>query len=224
MAPKQSFMSGAWGLGCLWCAAAKNSSTVQACRRMHMQENKESGRCKQAISRIGEWGDYEMRRLHTTQSFTGAIALHECKDLHRLSHKVFFSPQGHFDGPRDPRGDAAYRTAQKPDSLSGLSVTCPPVKAACDVQPVANPVQSQPVADSVQPFATCVGSASDPFRGRVPQCQDWLDTWAESSSAISMQGLWFLSPNLVFPLRPDPLVFDGQAWVRQLSRFFLAPV
>lgn len=188
IAPKPSFMSGAWGLGCSWCAAAKTSPAVQQCRRIHMQENRAVGRCKQAISRSAAWSGYE-HRLTARRRFNERIAEHECGDLHRLSQKVFFSPQGHLNDFRDPRGDAAFRTAQDSYSLSGLPCTFATVKAAGAVQLVTNPVQSQPVAASVQPFATRVGSASDPFRGNVPQCQDWLDTWADLSSAVSMQGL-----------------------------------
>ncbi len=204
MRPKPSFMSGAWGLGCIWCAAAKNSWMVQDCRRRHMKENNDVGRCNQAISRASVWSRYEIRSLRTTKAFTNAIPLHEITDLHRLSQKVFLSPQGHLDCPRDPRGEAAYRTAHNPESLSAMSVTCPPVKTVCDVQPVANPQTHGPQhfnGSDVQPVATStahctVGSASDPFRGGVPQCQDWLDCWADTWHGVSRQGLVRLILNI----------------------------
>ena len=191
MKPKPSFMSGAWGLGCTWCAAAKHSGLVQDWRRKHMEENLAAGRCKQAISRASVWSRYEIRSLREGKSFKNAVALHRGTDLHRLSQKVFFSPGGHLASPQDPRGQAAHRTAQDSQPLSEKS-------DVCDVQPVANPDTQGPqnvYESDVQPVATLstaalstVGSASDMFRGKVPQCQDWLDCWADNICSVSTQG------------------------------------
>ena len=32
---------------------------------------------------------------------------------------------------------------------------------------------------------TKVGSVTDPFRGNVPQCRDWLSVWGEYTEALS---------------------------------------
>ena len=188
IAAKPPFMGGAWGLGCTWCAAAKTSPVVQQCRRMHMQANKAAGRAKQAISRSSAWSCYEQRQLWSARTLNERIAEHETGDLHRLSQKIFFSPHGHLQNFLHPRGHAALRIARGTYSLSLLPGTLATAKDAGGAQPVANPVQSRLVAASAQPFATRVGSASDPFRGWVPQCQDWVDVWVDTTSVISMQG------------------------------------
>lgn len=228
--PKPKFMSGAWGIGCIWCAASKDSPTVRARRQVHMRENASAGRCKQAISRASKWSVYGQDSLGTIKALHIAIHQHETTDLHRISKSSFLSAECHFDAVRDPRGHATQRTAHSRDS----ELDSPMRGSSCDAQlvasraqdsaticqPKAQPVagleqdpsticrpKAQPVASREQdPSTTCqqtsehlptalqesvVGSVTDPFRGRVPQCQDWLDCWAESTSAISSHGSGF---------------------------------
>ena len=53
------------------------------------------------------------------------------------------------------------------------------------VQTVVDQGSSRP---KVRAHCSNVGSATDPFRGKVPKCEHWLDVWAEATSTISSQG------------------------------------
>ena len=173
--PKPSYMSGAWGLGCTWCAAGMLSVDVQARRRQHMSENKIAGRCKQAISRSGVWSTYGKRDLLTGRQFTLATAQHESADFHRIGQAVFFSHTFHMNGAGDPRGCAWSLQSQ---AASGACSASPPAEKAAPV--------SVPDTSTVRMVTASTGSMDDPFRGRrVPQPKDWLDIWAETVSAIS---------------------------------------
>ena len=205
--PKPRFMSGAWGLGCIWCAASRNSATVQARRREHMHANDEAGRCKQAISRASKWSGYSQRNLASARALHLAMDQHHITDLHRLSDSCFNSAHAHFDALKDPRGHSMQRTAHsrdlqdacetKPSHCGGevSSATCRQTMQPAAHQSSDEGIQrrepacsssANPVASS---GASALGSTTDPFRGRVPQCQDWLDVWAEATSSVSIKGL-----------------------------------
>ena len=212
LAPKPKFMSGAWGLGCMVCAASKHSSTVQTRRREHMRQNQSQMRCKQAVSRSSKWSNYSMRALGSARDMHLAIHQHQITDLHRLSENCFQSASCHFDAHSDPRGHSAQRTAhsqdverrcetkQSHDDQKGGAAMChqmvqpaahqehSPIAGSQRRQsvPEVSPSCQEPVATSSSTSA--VGSTADPFRGRVPQIQEWIDVWAETTSAMSTDG------------------------------------
>ena len=217
MSPKPAFMAGAWGLGCIWCAASKLSPIVQARRREHMAQNAAAGQCQQAVSRASKWSSYEVRlrdRLTTGRTqgnagrtFNTAIHQHQSTDLHRLSNSCFHSAAAHLGGLPDPRGQSAQRTANSRDVQNyseSVSTTPCEQEAATSRQPPTQPVVIESCADGSQRRQfhsksteskaestgySKLGSTTDPFRGRVPQAHDWIDVWAESTSAVSNRGL-----------------------------------
>ena len=176
---KPSFMQGAWGVGCTFCAAGRHSGQVHQMRSKHMQDNIEAGRCKQAISRAGVWSGYEYRGFQSAHYLALAIDKHESGDYHRLCSTVFHSVKGHFDYPSDPRGTGCLKTTSSPCKRlvvqfgDGCLDKSADMKSQC-VQPVASAA-----------FKFEVGSVTDPFRGKVPQCQGWLSVWAEFTSSVS---------------------------------------
>lgn len=182
---KPSFMKGAWGLGCIWCAASRHSTTVQSRRRAHMRLNKDAGHCKQAVSRASKWSAYTQRQLGSTSALHMAIHQHQATDLHRLSDNCFHSPAAHLDNIKDPRGPSLHRVDH---SYFGA-----PVRQEL-MQPRAHPTNAEGgrwrlSCTERTPESTgysALGSTTDPFRGRVPQIQDWLDVWADSTSALSI--------------------------------------
>ena len=135
-------MRGAWGLGCLWCAASKDSPTVQRMRRAHSQQNKAAGRCKQAISRASIWSSYGINTICTPRDLHKQIEQHEATDLHHISQHCFSSSQCHLDYAtmKDPRGQAMHRTAHSRDSelcaqpVARCGQPCDAPGAACGAQ------------------------------------------------------------------------------------------
>ena len=217
------FMHGAWGLGCLWCAASKDSPAVQRMRRAHSQQNKAAGRCKQAISRASIWSSYGINTICTPRDLHKQIEQHEATDLHHISQHCFSSSQCHLDYAtmKDPRGQAMHRTAHSRDSelcaqpVARCGQPCDAPGAACGAQaaatapyqPKAEPVVGciqevdiGHVASSEHPMChsesvamqkseeVTLGSVADPFRGRVPQVQQWIDCWADTTSSVSNLG------------------------------------
>jgi hypothetical protein len=209
--PKPRFMSGAWGLGCIWCAASKHSVTVQARRVEHMRQNLEAGRCKQAVSRASKWSAYSQRSLKSAYAMHTAIHQHQITDLHRLSDTCFHSAASHFDALNDPRGHSMQRTSHSRDFQHGCetkvshrggeepSTACEQMMQPAALQssgegsqrrePACSPSANRLEAAVPSSGTSALGGATDPFRGRVPQGQDWLDVWAETTSSLSIQGL-----------------------------------
>jgi hypothetical protein len=219
--PKPKFMRGAWGLGCIWCAASKDSSTVQSRRREHMRQNKFAGRCQQSISRASKWGDYSHRNLGSGHSLARAVSQHQATDLHRLSGACFRSAACHLDAIKDPRGHSTQRTAhsrevlptraedppssqpQRPneEGFAAMSVTehCRQMQPAARQpgeecgqrrEPTCSSSASTHKAAAVSIGSRTLGSTTDPFRGRVPQVQNWIDVWAETTASVSIYGLF----------------------------------
>ena len=60
MVPKPRFESGAWGLGCTWCNAGRQSDAVSKRRRFLSDFNRKAGLCKQAICRTSTWCNYNV--------------------------------------------------------------------------------------------------------------------------------------------------------------------
>ena len=155
-----------------------------AIRSSHMEDNRRSGRCKQRISRFSVWSRYEVRSFRSSKGLTWLTKQHESSDMHRLCQKVFYTSP-HLEQSSDPRG-AAYFTR----SLA----TCQFESHGSDMQPVAHDPANGPPGNAV---SCSVGSVTDPFRGRVPQCQDWLQAWAEYASCLSTEQGTTLSMKII---------------------------
>ena len=185
--PKPSFMQGAWGLGCTVCAAGAKSPAVQARRSSHMTDNRRSGRCQQRISRCGVWSRYEVRCFRSCKVLTWLIKQHEAIHMHRLCQTVFdtsVTPWAHLEQSSDPRGAYFTRCLTKSQFESHES----------NMQPVAHDRADGPPANAV---ICSVGSVTDPFRGMVPQCKDWLQAWAENTSCVSTEQCTTLSMKII---------------------------
>ena len=192
---KPQHMQGAWGIGCTMCAAGRFSWQVHAMRRQHMTNNKDAGRCKQAISRASGWSKYEKRAIESKESrVDDAIAQHAASDMHRLCITLFNSAKGHLDYHTDPRGNVGDRLVCNPCLGAGLSPRedreTKGTSSSYKPQPVAHMDQGGALKLSETMFQgiSKTGSVDDPFRGRVPQCEDWLNVWAEFTSSVSNQG------------------------------------
>ena len=173
--PKPKFMGGAWGIGCTYCAAGRLSEAVQQRRKCTMSWNRQNGVCKQAVPRASKWSQYGMKRMFTSRQFSWHIHQHAGTDGHRLAMGVFQGVASHLSqGALLPNCDSRI-TDPKPyaEIIANTSVT-----ANLNAQPR---VPEKSLVVSGMP-------ALDLFRGRVPQIKDWLDVWADSSSAISFQG------------------------------------
>ena len=161
--PKPSFMSGTWGVGCIRCAAGGSSNLVKKLRLKHSSDNRESGRCKQRISRASVWSRYAHRACPNVKRLKLSIERHACSDMHRLCSKVFTSSRAQLDHIEE--------------SLR--------IKPLSHMQPRADTEikGSKPLRAASED--TKVGSVTDPFRGNVPQCRDWLSVWGEYTEALS---------------------------------------
>jgi len=163
--PKPSFMSGTWGVGCIRCAAGVGSNLVKRLRLKHSNDNRESGRCKQRISRASVWSRYAHRACPTVKRLKLSIERHACSDMHRLCNKVFTSSRAQLD-----HIEASLR-------IKPLSHMQP--RADTEIKG-SEPLLAQPASED-----TKVGSVTDPFRGNVPQCRDWLAVWGEYTDTLS---------------------------------------
>ena len=175
--PKPKFMGGAWGIGCTYCAAGRRSEAVQQRRKCTMTWNRQNGFCKQGIPRASKWSQYGMKRMFTCSQFSWNIHQHAGTDGHRLAMGVFEGVASHLSqGALLPNYDSRIITDPKPcaEIIAKTSVT-------------AN-LKAQPRVLEKSLVVTGMPPALDLFRGRVPQIKDWLDVWADSSSAISFQG------------------------------------
>ena len=117
-----------------------------------------------------------MKRMFTCRQFSWNIHQHAGTDGHRLAMGVFEGVASHLSqGALLPNYDSRIITDPKPcaEIIAKTSVTAN-LKAQPRVLEKSLVVTGMP--------------ALDLFRGRVPQVKDWLDVWADSSSAISFQG------------------------------------
>ena len=166
-------MSGAWGVGCGWCAAGKVSEAVASRRHALIAENKAVGVAKQAASRFSTWSRYDAKKCLNAQNFARSMLMHERTDLHRIAAAFFHSPEAHLH-------QITWTPLPQPSlPLTAGSVTEKSTKHALQTS------MSQAVSDAVARHFQ-VGSVLDPFPGCVPQEQVWIDLWAHSSSCISM--------------------------------------
>ena len=174
LCPKPGFLSSAWGVGCSLCAAGRISPEVKQRRQDLTIQNRSQGISSQAASRYSKWSRYAVRRLFTSHDFAVARAMHEGTDLHRVCASVFMNPAG-LIAP-------CVRETALQDLHTGRGVN-----VGCAAAAVAEPCGATPAACGaafVRPHVD-LGSVTDPFRGRVPQLQDWVNTWAEASSCVS---------------------------------------
>ena len=119
--------------------------------------------------------------------------MHEGTDGHRLAMEVFHG--------------AAFHLAASGAGLSNydsrITGPQPHAEIIANSSMTANLKAQPPVLE--KSLGVTGMPALDLFRGRVPQVKDWLDVWADSSSAISVQGsnshynkFRFLPPFYVF--------------------------
>ena len=169
-----------------------------------MCQNKANGRCKQAVSRASKWGDYSSRGVRSAAALHMAIYQHQARDLHRLSDSCFHSPAAHFEGSTDPRGYSMQRTVHGHDLHTAGNARCLSDRADGCWRPAARDTSEagsrrrQPSCPSssesleISAAYIALGSTTDPFRGRVPQIQDWVDVWAETSETVSIWGRHYI--------------------------------
>ena len=190
-AERPRHLGGAWGWGCRICAAGRLERTVQSRRRAHMRANKDTGVCKQAVSRCSKWGKFQyfgtMRRgMRPWSDFKRELRDHAASDYHRLSADVFKNPS-HVLAPVATEHSLTF------------------TRQAMDAQLVVDAVENcfgahsprQPAAPLGQPAAPGqlaadeldlgIGSIQDPFRGNLPQREDWVDVWAEMTSTTAFR-------------------------------------
>ena len=93
-----------------------------------------------------------------------ALAAHECMQGHKLCRDVLFRPEIHLA--------LAPRLQPEPEAAASSAVPEAAASAAAAVS-----------------AKTCSGkelaATNDLFKGRVPQVQEWLDVWADTSSGVS---------------------------------------
>ena len=116
-----------------------------------------------------------MKRMFTSRQFSWYIHQHAGTDGHRLAMGVFQGAASHLSQGALLSNYDSRITDPKPyaEIIANTSVT-----ANLNAQPR---VLEKSLVVTGMP-------ALDLFRGRVPQVKDWLDVWADSSSAISFQG------------------------------------
>ena len=214
-APRPYHLGGAWRMGCRICAAGRWTEEVGRRRSAHMEANARSAFCKQSISRCSVWGKFQFARAGDFRRLKGHMAAHAAKDFHRLCADVVLSPrfmlapmatqylkaQGHAEQKASGGQELTGRlddAAPTPASQSSGQPAAPTSAAQSSGQPAAptSAAQSsgQPAAprkETLQSYAGTLdiarGSIQDPFRGNIPQREDWVEVWADSSSAIGFR-------------------------------------
>ena len=189
-AGKPQWMSGAWGVGCIQCAAGRRCDAVHDKRRQLISTNRQQGFCKQAIARNWHWSNYEVRGFHSSRGLSASIEMHGGTDGHKLAHDIFHTQQAHLSAgvhrSSDPRGAAASRTSMAMSAI-GQCNNAPTRPLVCHSSPSLPDKMVRHIEDTKQTARepNTIGSIMDPFRGRVPPQQDWIDVWADSNSCIS---------------------------------------
>ena len=126
-----------------------------------------------------------------------------CSDSHRLCADLVNSPRFLLGSAAPLRKDcsdaelasrakgvreAACSNADssgKPAASSGQPAASSGQPAASSGQPAAS--QQQLLGTQVPPVNVVTGSIQDPFRGNVPQEEDFVDVWADSTSILSLR-------------------------------------
>lgn len=116
-----------------------------------------------------------MKRLLTCRKISFQIQQHAGTDGHRLAMEVFLGVASHLS-----------QGALLPNYDPRITDPKPYAKIIANTSVTAN-LNAQPRVLEKSLVVTGM-PALDLFRGRVPQVKDWLDVWADSSSAISFQG------------------------------------
>ena len=182
---KPSYLKGTWGLGCIVCAAGKQSLLLQEVRRQHMATNKFAGRCKQAISRCSKFASYESRGFRNLKELSAHVKQHSASDMHRLcsSNSMQFAmrhPSHSIAGSRWAVDSSNSRAMAGPLVAPSKQIGATTMNFKRDAN-----FDSKPSTIVIETVQSKVGSVDDPFRGRVPQCKDWLNVWAEYTSTLS---------------------------------------
>lgn len=198
MSWKPSTQGGIGGLGCCVCAASRTSSDIQARRRFLSAEYKQKGISKQSICRRAAWSVYGVRRLFHSRQFASAISMHERTDAHKMAQNVFNSPQFHLSlqqsSPNCLRFPSCpgFTKAEREELVSEAASSALPKAKGIVSEGASSACETTLIGERVLPssshgFLHQAGSVLDPFRGNVPQVQDWVECWAESTERISMR-------------------------------------
>ena len=112
---------------------------------------------RRSLDRFGRWSRFDIRRLVRQEQACTAIQAHASSAIHKKAIAFLAGKLAR------PLPQVAPCTAEEHSALQPVAQVCAAVNAP---QPIAR---------------------EDVFRGRVPQVTDWLDAWANSSSAVSFR-------------------------------------
>ena len=205
-APRPCHLGGAWRFGCVVCANGRLEKEVQERRCVHMRANADTKFSRESISRCSAWGKFQVGEALPWWVFCNRLAAHASTDFHRLSAHVARS-SGFRLAPLNAHGDgaksreelnnrldavAAASTVHTFGQLAAPSEPGHPPAPSVPRQPGAPSEPRQPAAPDQTTTTDCgldlaIGSIQDPFRGTVPQREDWVEVWADSTSAISLR-------------------------------------
>ena len=202
LAEKPRFMSGPWGWGCAWCAAGRESPHVEELRTAARLHDKNRGCKQQAVSRASSFARYDIRGGISSKTASALILNHESSSFHKICQSAFSSPSAQLRQSYSNASSAPL--AQLPPAPSDQS--SPPA-------PSEHRLPSAPVQEQLARPANPVGSLKDdPFRGCVPQVEDWLRIWADCTECLSLRKTGRLAKKAM----------QGVAISRQRSRKMLA--
>ena len=189
---RPTHLGGSWRMGCRICAVGRKNAAVLANRAAHIAANKKKGVCKQAISRASRWAFFQFinQRSTSISRLNNALKYHAASDFHRTAMGVIaerptsYMVARHLDAPTTVNANR-WSPVVAPCSMT-FNLTSR--RVAAPVQPAA-PRAGQLVAPkAIDSLDAVAGHIHDPFRGRsVPQRQEWMDVWADSTSYVSIR-------------------------------------
>ena len=169
-------------MGCCICGAASVSPFVRQKRTALVKAYAAEGIEHQRVCRMRtKWARYE-HRFHSTTRLLSYIQAHECNQSHKLARDVLCrrpemhlalapllqpEPKAASAGPEEAAASSAGPEAAAWGAAGAEA-------AACGAGAKTGPGKGEELA-----------ATSDLFKGRVPQVQEWLDAWADTSSGVS---------------------------------------
>ena len=186
-------------MGCRICVAGRWEEEVQRRRSVNMGSNARTNFCKQSISRCSVWGKFQYLEAGDFRNLKQRLAAHAASDFHRLCADVFNSPRFLLAPLATQNLKAHSDVEQKASSSKQELIGCLDAVAATSAvqspgQPAAPSEPGQPAAPSQETLRSSVGtldlaigSIQDPFRGNLPQREDWVEVWVESTCAIAFR-------------------------------------
>ena len=161
---KPSFLGGPWGLGCCLCAAGCASGSLRRRRSAIQKAYAKDGIQHQRVCRMNtKFARYE-HRVHRKSTMVGDIEAHASSQLHKLVRDNMIAPAEHL----------------------ALAPLLPdPESAACGADPESTACGADPESAACGARGKELATIAELFKGRVPQLQEWVDAWADCSSAVS---------------------------------------